>query len=140
LYHRDIVNKAFDRQRDLRLACKSSFHSIHCHPFAASSMPDEIPINATYASSPTSLKHLPYILSSLNSQFPLRNLHWKSATRPSVKTIQECDVKLHKLSEAQTKSEQWKLPAAVQAGSLVRGCLVHICFVECEVSLLWLLI
>jgi hypothetical protein len=96
-------------------------------------LPDQ-PVNVTYTSTPTSLRHLPYILSSLNSQLPLRNFHWKSATKPSVRTVQECDVKFHKLVDFQTKTREWNLPKDVEAGSLIEGGLVHICFVECEVS------
>lgn len=96
-------------------------------------LPDH-PVNVTYTSTPTSLRQLPYILSSLNSQLPLRNFHWKSATKPSVRTIQECDVKLHKLVDFQTRTREWSLPKDVGAGSLIEGCLVHVCFVECEVS------
>ena len=97
-------------------------------------MSDDHPINVTYTSAPTSLRQLPYILSSLNAQLPLRNFHWKSATKPSVRTVQQCDVRLHKLVDVQTKQQGWKLPRDVETGSLVEGSLVHICFVECEVS------
>ncbi|KAJ3796702.1 trafficking protein particle complex subunit 10 [Lentinula aff. detonsa] len=34
------------------------------------------------------------ILQTLNSQLPLRNIHWKSASRPSIRTIHELDVSL----------------------------------------------
>ena len=97
-------------------------------------MPDDHPINVTYTSTPTSLRHLPYILSSLNSQLPLRNFHWKSATKPSVRTVQQCDVRLHKLVDVQTREQGFKLPRNVETGSLVEGSLVHMCFVECEAS------
>ncbi|KAF8831376.1 hypothetical protein HHX47_DHR1000473 [Lentinula edodes] len=34
------------------------------------------------------------ILQTLHSQLPLRNIHWKSASRPSIRTIHELDVSL----------------------------------------------
>ena len=34
------------------------------------------------------------VKTSLISQLPLRNLHWKPATRPSIRTIQELDIDL----------------------------------------------
>ncbi|PCH38130.1 hypothetical protein WOLCODRAFT_64398 [Wolfiporia cocos MD-104 SS10] len=50
----------------------------------------------TYASSPLFLStdHWKQVHAALLCQFPLRNLHWKPATRPNIQTIQELSVAL----------------------------------------------
>ncbi|KAJ9099988.1 hypothetical protein QFC19_005805 [Naganishia cerealis] len=95
------------------------------------------PISVTYSTTPTLLRHLPFILNSLNTQFPLRNLHWKTSSRPSIRTIQECDVRFIGLMDAQSKGDvsKWSAPSEVEYGSLLsQSPLIHIAFVECEVS------
>ncbi|CDO72874.1 hypothetical protein BN946_scf185002.g59 [Trametes cinnabarina] len=55
-----------------------------------------------------STDHWKQIYASLVSQLPLRNLHWKATTRPTIRTIQELDVKLvslETLREDQTASQ-----------------------------------
>ncbi|EIW60047.1 uncharacterized protein TRAVEDRAFT_164477 [Trametes versicolor FP-101664 SS1] len=55
-----------------------------------------------------STDHWKQIHASLLSQLPLRNLHWKSSARPTIRTIQELDVKfvpLETLREDQTASQ-----------------------------------
>ncbi|KAI0636805.1 trafficking protein particle complex subunit 10 [Trametes polyzona] len=55
-----------------------------------------------------STDHWKQIHASLVSQLPLRNLHWKSPSRPTIRTIQELDVKfvpLETLREDQTATQ-----------------------------------
>ncbi|KAI0327179.1 hypothetical protein GY45DRAFT_1328000 [Cubamyces sp. BRFM 1775] len=55
-----------------------------------------------------STDHWKQIHASLVSQLPLRNLHWKSSSRPTIRTIQELDFKfvpLETLREDQTASQ-----------------------------------
>ncbi|KAI0362291.1 hypothetical protein OH77DRAFT_1416520 [Trametes cingulata] len=55
-----------------------------------------------------STDHWKQIHASLTSQLPLRNLHWKSSSRPTIRTIQELDIKLvplETLREDQTASQ-----------------------------------
>ncbi|KAI0665103.1 trafficking protein particle complex subunit 10 [Cubamyces menziesii] len=55
-----------------------------------------------------STDHWKQIHASLVSQLPLRNLHWKSSSRPTIRTIQELDIRfvpLETLREDQTASQ-----------------------------------
>ncbi|KII88634.1 hypothetical protein PLICRDRAFT_110377 [Plicaturopsis crispa FD-325 SS-3] len=58
-------------------------------------MPDH-PTRITYAAAPSFLASETWkeAHKALLSQLPLRNIHWKSASRPSIRTIQELDVTL----------------------------------------------
>lgn len=53
-------------------------------------------VTITYTAPPTFLStdHWKQVHAALLSQLPLRNLHWKSASRPSIHTIQELPVNL----------------------------------------------
>lgn len=53
-------------------------------------------VQVTYAAPLIFLQsdHWTQIRSALQTQLPLRNLHWKSATRSSIRTIQELDINL----------------------------------------------
>ena len=102
-----------------------------------SANPCRPPISVTYSTTPTLLRHLPFILNSLNTQLPLRNLHWKTLSRPTIRTIQECDLRFIGLIDAQSKGDvsNWVAPSEVEYGSLLsQSPLIHIAFVECEVS------
>ncbi|KAJ9123251.1 hypothetical protein QFC22_001447 [Naganishia vaughanmartiniae] len=102
-----------------------------------SANPSRPPISVTYSTTPTLLRHLPFILNSLNTQLPLRNLHWKTLSRPTIRTIQECNVRFTGLIDAQSKGDDlnWIAPSQVEYGSLLsQGPLIHIAFVECEDS------
>ncbi|KAH7889469.1 trafficking protein particle complex subunit 10 [Phlebopus sp. FC_14] len=57
-------------------------------------MPNQHAI-VTFAVSPSqSSDSWKQVLAALRSQLPLRNIHWKSASRPSIKTIQELEISL----------------------------------------------
>lgn len=107
-----------------------------CHlPSMSTSNPRQS-IQVTYSSTPNLQRHLPWILNSLNVQLPLRNLHWKTPSRPTIRTIQECDLRFVNLIEAQSRGDvrDWTAPDEVEYGNLLSECpLVHVCFIECEV-------
>ena len=50
----------------------------------------------TFAASPSfqSADSCKQVIAALRSQLPLRNIHWRSASRPSIRTIQELEVTL----------------------------------------------
>ena len=100
------------------------------------SSPPRQPVLVTYSSTPQLQRHVPFILNSLNTQLPLRNLHWKTTTRPTIRTIQECDLRFVNLIDAQSRGDvNWIAPEEVEFGNLFSQCpLIHICLIECEVS------
>lgn len=101
------------------------------------SSPPRQPVLVTYSSTPQLQRHVPIILNSLNTQLPLRNLHWKTTTRPTIRTIQECDLRFINLIDAQSRGDvvNWIAPEEVEFGNLFSQCpLIHICLIECEVS------
>lgn len=65
---------------------------------------------------------------TLLAQLPLRNIHWKSAARTSVKTIQELDVSLVSLDSVRDEHTS-QIP-----GTLLDKPLLHLYIVPCEVS------
>ncbi|KAJ9107506.1 hypothetical protein QFC21_000962 [Naganishia friedmannii] len=94
-------------------------------------------ISVTYSTTPALSRFLPFILNSLNTQLPLRNLHWKTLSRPTIRTVQECDVRFIGLIDAQSKgyASDWIAPSEIEYGSLLsQSPLIHIAFVECEDS------
>ncbi|KAI0647217.1 trafficking protein particle complex subunit 10 [Trametes meyenii] len=60
-----------------------------------------------------STDHWKQIHSSLTSQLPLRNLHWKSPVRPTVRTIQELDVKFVPLETLREDQPTSQVPQSV---------------------------
>ncbi|CAL1704950.1 unnamed protein product [Somion occarium] len=62
-------------------------------------------VTITYSAPPAFLAtdHWKQVYAALLSQLPLRNLHWKSATRPNIRTIQELDVNLVSAEAKQTE-------------------------------------
>lgn len=111
-------------------------HAERHSPGMSTSIPRQ-PIPVTYSSPPNLQRHLPWILNSLNVQLPLRNLHWKTPSRPVIRTIQECDLRFVNLIEAQSRGDvkDWIAPDEVEYGNLLSQCpLIHVCFIECEVS------
>ena len=67
------------------------------------------------------------VQSALRSQLPLRNIHWKSASRPSIRTIQELDVALVPLDSIRGENTS-QIPV-----TLLEKPLLNIYFVTCEV-------
>ena len=83
----------------------------------------------TYASSPSFLSsdHWQQIQSALITQLPLRNIHWKPATRTSLRTIQELDIKLVPLDSVPDEHTS-QIPS-----TLLEKPLLNIYIVLCEV-------
>jgi hypothetical protein len=83
-----------------------SFHPLVCpqitvlrnthEPFDFDSAMTEPKVILTYASSPNYLAsdNWKQTYAALLAQLPLRNIHWKSSTRPVLRTIQELDIAL----------------------------------------------
>ena len=69
------------------------------------------------------------IYSALLEQLPLRNIHWKPQTRPSIRTIQELEVQLVPLDTVRDEHTS-QVPY-----SLLERPLVNIYVVPCEVKL-----
>ena len=69
------------------------------------------------------------IYSALLEQLPLRNIHWKPQTRPSIRTIQELEVQLVPLDTVRDEHTS-QVPY-----SLLERPLVNIYVVTCEVKL-----
>lgn len=87
------------------------------------------PITLTYTLHPAHGPQRAYLLDALTgiqAQLPLRNLHWKSPTRTSIRTIQEVDVQLVELGEMGPQREV--------GASVMDGALVNLCLVACDVS------
>lgn len=103
------------------------------------SNPPRQPVQVTYSATPQLQRHVPFILNSLNTQLPLRNLHWKTTTRPTIRTIQECDLRFVNLIDAQSRGDpaNWIAPEDVEYGNLFSQCpLIHVCLIECEVRVI----
>src|ERR1700744_1516070 len=69
------------------------------------------------------------LYSALLEQLPLRNIHWKPQTRPSIRTIQELEVHLVLLDTVRDEH------ASQVPYSLLERPLVNIYVVTCEVKL-----
>jgi hypothetical protein len=65
---------------------------------------------------------------SLSAQLPLRNIHWKSPSRPSIRTIQELDVNFIPW-DASREEHTSQIPV-----TLLDKPLLNIYVVNCEVS------
>lgn len=66
---------------------------------------------------------------ALSAQLPLRNIHWKPPTRPSIRTVQELEVQLVPLNAVRDENTS-QVPY-----SLLERPLLNIYVVTCEVSL-----
>lgn len=66
---------------------------------------------------------------ALSAQLPLRNIHWKPQTRPSIRTIQELDVQLVPLNSVRDENTS-QVPY-----SLLEKPLLNVYVVLCEVKL-----
>ncbi|TYJ56733.1 hypothetical protein B9479_002503 [Cryptococcus floricola] len=88
------------------------------------------PATITYSLHPTPTTPSPasHILRSaiegIRAHLPLRNLHWKSSSRTSLRTIQEVDINLIDLGEASSIRDN--------NGSVLDAPLVNLCLVVCE--------
>jgi hypothetical protein len=71
---------------------------------------------------------------SLQARLPLRNLHWKSPTRPSIRTIQELDLELVPL-ESRLETHSSPVPTSV-----LERPLLNLYFISCEVGFVRLVI
>lgn len=67
------------------------------------------------------------IQSALRSQLPLRNIHWKFASRPSIRTIQELDIDLVPLDSIRGENTS-QIPV-----TLLEKPLLNIYITTCEV-------
>lgn len=69
-----------------------------------------------------------HVLDSLKKRLPLRSLHWKSASRPSIRSVQELDVEVVSLDNVRDE------PSSQIPATLLERPLLNIYFVACEVS------
>lgn len=100
------------------------------------------PLQVSYGSTPGLTSHLPLLLSTISPYLPLRNLHWKSASRTSLRTILEVPVEFVRIEELRKVPGQatlgprasWIYPKDVEIGSLLRGPVVNVFFADCSVS------
>lgn len=69
-----------------------------------------------------------HTFTSLKERLPLRNLHWRSVSRPSVRSVQELDVELVSLESVRDE------PSSQIPTTLLERPLLNIYFVTCEVS------
>jgi hypothetical protein len=85
-------------------------------------------VRVTYAGSPSLLaEQWEGLRTSISAQMPLRNLHWKSLARPSVRTIQELDVDLVALDMTE--------PSSQMSSPLLDQPLLNIYFSLCDASI-----
>src|SRR4051812_35962395 len=108
---------------------KDLAHRSKCWTLNAVTMSNQR-VLVTYAG-PTSLllsENWKQIYTALLSQLPLRNLHWSSSSRPSIRTIQELDIHLLSL-EALHDERTSQIPVTI-----LEKPLLNIFFVACEVS------
>ncbi|KAG8967746.1 hypothetical protein FRC05_001925 [Tulasnella sp. 425] len=67
-----------------------------------------------------------HTFTSLKERLPLRNLHWRSVSRPSVRSVQELDVELVSLESVRDE------PSSQIPATLLERPLLNIYFVTCE--------
>lgn len=77
----------------------------------------------SHSSSSSSVLH--NAVAGIQAHLPLRNLHWKSSSRTSLRTIQEIDIDLVDLGEATSLRDK--------NTSVLDSPLVNMCLVVCEV-------
>ena len=84
----------------------------------------------TYAAVPSfqSSDNWKQFFSALRSQLPLRNIHWKSASRPNLRTIQELEISLVALDSIPDEHTS-QIPV-----TLLEKPLLNVYVVSCEVS------
>nr|XP_019014675.1 uncharacterized protein I206_00759 [Kwoniella pini CBS 10737]OCF53456.1 hypothetical protein I206_00759 [Kwoniella pini CBS 10737] len=98
------------------------------------------PVTITYTlhpsyTSPSSSNQTNQILNlaiqGIKQHLPLRNLHWKSSTRTSLRTIQEIDIELIELGEISSTTNNNKFNLGNES-SILDNPLVNLCLVVCE--------
>ncbi|KAG8906639.1 hypothetical protein FRB99_006427 [Tulasnella sp. 403] len=67
-----------------------------------------------------------HVFSSLKERFPLRNLHWKSTSRPSIRTVQELGVELVSFDALRDE------PSSQVPATVLERPLLNIYFVSCD--------
>ena len=77
-----------------------------------------------------STDHWKQIHGSLASQFPLRNLHWKSTSRNAVRSIQELDVRLVPFETLKEDQAASQIPQTV-----LEKPLLNLYIFTCEVNI-----
>ncbi|WVQ93773.1 hypothetical protein IAU59_000851 [Kwoniella sp. CBS 9459] len=77
------------------------------------------------SSNTTQQRALQNAIAGIRAHLPLRNLHWKSSTRTSLRTIQEVDVRLVELGEVNSVRDS-------VGSSVLEAPLVNLCLVVCE--------
>ncbi|WWC85913.1 uncharacterized protein L201_000783 [Kwoniella dendrophila CBS 6074] len=107
-------------------------------------MPRPVTVTYTLHPSSTSITSIPnhsqsnqillLAIQGIKKHLPLRNLHWKSSTRTSLKTIQEVEVNLIELGESSTNpSNNPNNHFSSSDGlSVLDNPLVNLCLVVCE--------
>lgn len=80
----------------------------------------------------TSTEQWAQIWAGFSAQFPLRNLHWKPATRTSIRTIQSLDVSILALQSFKEEGAS-QIPS-----SLLERPLLNLYAVTCEVCCVYL--
>lgn len=69
-----------------------------------------------------------HFLSAVELHVPLQNLHWKSATRPSIRTIQQLEITLSSLDSSTLDARPQSL--------ILDSPLLHVYVLTCDVSCL----
>lgn len=85
----------------------------------------------SYSAPPTIISSVKWtqVQAALKAQLPLRNIHWKPASRTSLRTIQELDVDLVPLDTV--RDEHTQIPV-----TLLEKPLLNIYIVVCQVCLI----
>lgn len=93
--------------------------------------PAKQPVVISYAAPPTFLANPNWskVRSNILSLIPLRNLHWKPASRPSIRTIQELNVSLVPFESLSDD------PTSQIPGTLLEKPLLHLFILHCEVGI-----
>jgi len=87
-------------------------------------------VTVTYSAPPTlqSTEFWEQIRVAINAQLPLRNLHWKSPSRPSIRTVQELQIDLVPYEAGREEHTSQVL------GAVLEKPLLNLYIVTCEVD------
>ena len=91
-------------------------------------------VTITYTAPPSFLStdQWKQVHAALQSQLPLRNLHWKSASRPTIRTIQELHVNLVAV-DALRDEHTSQVPQTILEKPLLNAYIV-VCEVRCALK------